>query len=476
MLSPFALRVQGTLRKYGLIDERDRVLVAVSGGADSACLLLVLKELGVPLAVVHLNHGLRGADSDQDEMFTRDLAATLKVPFFVRRTQIADEPGNLEDAGRRARKEFFREVAHRERFTKVAVAHTREDRAETFLLNLFRGAGLEGLVSMPPISGEIIRPLIEVGRQEVEDYLRERGQSWRTDVTNRDLSFARNRVRHVVIPTLAAEFNPRLVETLSRTIQIVESEDAGMRALVEEWLNKNGAARGDEFVVHLGALAMEPEAFVRRIVRGALRRAGSSLDRVGFDHIEAVRSLLGRGNSGKRVEIPGGMVVERSFDTLIIRRNRPPVAEYNYELAVPGHASVPEIGMTFSAEFVDRLQSPDSRLQVPGSEPANPGVWSLESGVKTLRLTALVDADMLGPCVRIRNWRPGDFYRPAGRPAGKLKRLFQRARIPRSQRQSWPVLVSNSDIVWVASFPVSRDFVPSARSRKIVAIEVSPLL
>jgi len=188
-------------------------------------------------------------------------------------------------------------------------------------------------------------------------------------------------------------------------------------------------------------------ALVRRVLRGALRRAGSELHDVSFDHIENVRMLLEDGKSGKFVEIPGGLQVARDFSRLVFRRTVPAVADYEYELKIPGDVHIPELGKTFRAEIVE-LEASES----PGHR-------------------VFVDADSIGPYVRIRNWKPGDYYRPVGLPAGKLKRLFQRARIPRIHRLSWPVVVSDSTIIWVASFPVSREFAPRGRSQKIVAIE-----
>src|SRR2546426_2079177 len=177
-----------------MLDPQDRVLVGVSGGADSVCLLLALKELGYDVAVAHLNHGLRGATAEEDEAFTRSLSEKLGVRFFAKHVSIS---GSIEAAGREARKDFFTELTRQHGFTRIALAHTRDDRVETFLLNLLRGSGPTGLVSMAPAAGNTIRPLIESSRVEIETYLKDRNQAWRTDSTNLDLNFARNRLRHV---------------------------------------------------------------------------------------------------------------------------------------------------------------------------------------------------------------------------------------------------------------------------------------
>jgi tRNA(Ile)-lysidine synthetase-like protein len=175
------------------------------------------------------------------------------------------------------------------------------------------------------------------------------------------------------------------------------------------------------------------------------------LQDVAFEHVEAVRGLIAGGKSGKKVQIPGGMEVAREFGNLVFREAGQTVPEYEYQLKIPGQIHIPELRKVFRAEIVE-------------SEAA-----------ETTGQRVFVDAESVGPCVRIRNWKPGDYYRPVGLPAGKLKKLFQRARIPRCYRTSWPVIVADSTIIWVASFPVSREFAPRGRSQKIVAFEASEI-
>jgi tRNA(Ile)-lysidine synthase len=428
-----------------MLDPRDRVLAGVSGGADSVCLALVLKELGFEMAIAHVNHGLRGVESDGDEEFTRQLAEKLGVEFFSKKVSLSGP--NIEAAGREARRTFFDDIRCKHVFGKIALAHTRNDRVETFLMNLLRGSGSEGLVSMAPVSGNIIRPLLEMGPDEIERYLQERNQTWRTDSTNFDLGFARNRLRHVVIPALSSEFNPNLIRTLLRTVEVLEGEDAWMRTLTNQFLAENGTKEGEEFVIPVAGLESAHPGLVRRVFRAALRIAGSELHDVTFDHIETVRGLLEHGKSGKFMEIPGGLQVTREFERLVFRLAPGPIADYNYELKIPGEVHIPEVGKLFRAELVE----------MEANDAAGGRVF--------------VDAESIGPYVTIRNWKPGDYYRPVGLPAGKLKKLFQRARIPRGHRTGWPVIVADSTIVWVASFPVSREFVPRGRSKKKVAFE-----
>jgi tRNA(Ile)-lysidine synthase len=267
---------------------------------------------------------------------------------------------------------------------------------------------------------------------------------------NLDLGFTRNRVRHVLIPTLTSEFNPNLIETLAKTVEILTDEDKWMRTITHQWLREHGKEEEDTFVIQSEKLRSSPRGLARRVIRSGLRQLGSELRDVSFEHIEAVRRLLEPGKSGRFVEIPGGLEAAREFDRLVFRRVAGVRPDYEYELQIPGHVHIPELGKIFRAEIIqDKRNLPNA-----GS--------------------VFVDAGSIGPCVRIRNWKPGDYYRPVGLPAGKLKKLFRRARIPRSHRIGWPVVVADSTIVWVASFPVSREFAPGGNTERIVALEALP--
>ena len=460
----FEQKVATTIKQHEMADPRDRVLVAVSGGADSVCLARVLETLGYCLGVAHVNHGLRGADSDADERFVERFAARRGLPFFLKRIRSGELAGNQEAAAREARRSFFRETLGREGFRRVALAHSRDDRTETFLLHLLRGAGTGGLVSMQPASDWLMRPLLETTREEIEAYLEALGQTWCTDVSNRDLQFSRNRVRHEVLPRLAGDFNPRLGDTLSRTMEILSAENDWMDGEARRWVGEHlvvpeggtaPASAGDlnSPRLDIGDLASRHVALVRRILRAALRSAGSDLRDIGFDHLEQVRHLLGEGKSGKVIELPGSIHVERSFDTLLFRSaDFRKEVEYAYELPIPGRVQIPEAGLAFEARIIGAAAE-----DRPGP-PAG----------------ALVDGERLGACVKIRNWKNGDTYDPVGLPKSKLKTLFQQKRIPRSARYRWPVCVAQSSIVWVASFPVSRDFAPTEGSRRIIEFEASP--
>ncbi len=224
-------RVRATIERHGMFRAGQRVGVAVSGGADSVCLLEVLRELApewnLSLTVLHLDHGLRGEESRRDAEFVAQMAARLGLPVVVRRADLQRAAGNLEEAGREARLQFFRQAMAAGTVERVALGHTRRDQAETVLFRILRGSGTAGLAGIRPMTAEgLVRPLIETGREQVEEYLRARGIGWREDATNTSMRFARNRIRHGLMPQLAREWNPQIEATLAHMGEWARAEEA----------------------------------------------------------------------------------------------------------------------------------------------------------------------------------------------------------------------------------------------------------
>src|ERR1700731_3200204 len=236
------LRVLETIARHAMIRSGDRIGVAVSGGADSVALLRLLAELraqlGIQLYVLHFHHQLRGAAADEDELFVAHLAREFGFDFVADRADVAGEARrngwNLEDAGRRLRYEFFASAAASRGLNRVAVAHTADDQAETVLAHLLRGTGLAGLAGIYPVAGLIIRPLLEIRREELRDYLSVLGQSWREDATNQDTTRMRARIRHRLLPLLQQDFDPSSVTRLARLAGSAREEEAFWRALEDE--------------------------------------------------------------------------------------------------------------------------------------------------------------------------------------------------------------------------------------------------
>ena len=330
MRLPFLVAaVDRALRAAGPLPSRATIVVGLSGGADSVALTDALAALrrrrGLRLVAAHLDHGLRPG-SAEDAAFCAGLCRSLDVPLRSGRADVraraAREKGGIEQAARRERFAFLRRVAAEEGAAAIAVAHTRDDQAETLLLRLLRGAGATGLAGMRPRSGDVVRPLLAVSRQEVLDYLRERGLAWQEDPSNLDPAHRRNRVRHELLPYLEARFNPRVRAALARTAALLADEAAHVRAEAEALLD--GIAREEDGAVVLrrAPLAGAPKALARAALRQALARAGG-LGQVGADHVERLlRLACAKAPSGRRLPLPGGR--EARFTRDEVRIERPP--------------------------------------------------------------------------------------------------------------------------------------------------------
>jgi len=450
-------RVAGTVRRYRMFEPGQHVGVAVSGGADSVCLLHVLLELApqwdLRLAVLHLNHGLRGEESCQDAQFVRELAASLGLPVIVREVDVARAADNLEQAARRARLDFFREQLAAGAIARVATGHTWNDQAETVLFRFLRGSGSAGLAAVRPVTADgLVRPLIDASRAEIEQYLSQRGIRWREDSSNRDPRFARNRIRRQLMPQLAAEWNPGIAETLHRTAEwwLAEEEywDAEIGRLAAQFLMERDGA----VLVRTEVLRQLPLAVGRRLVRRAVEMAKGDLRGVDFSHIARMMQLL---SSQGRVQAPG-VEAERSLDWVRFVKSgiaREPFDGYRLPVPVPGMVRVPGSGVAISLELIEK---PETFADLD---------YVYNKG------TGWVDWRRLSGSLEIRNWRPGDRYRPKGSAREeKIKTLFQKARIPRWERRHWPVVTDGSTIVWARQFGAAAPFAANSASTMLLRI------
>lgn len=473
-------KLEQAIRRQRLLVPGMRVAVACSGGADSVALVRLLDEgkeaLGLRLLVVHLNHQLRGADSDADEGFTRGLAAQLGLECIVHREDVGARARqgrrNLEEAGRQARLEFFASLLATGKADAVALAHTLDDQAETVLARILRGAGTRGLAGIYPVvetagresAGRLVRPLLGIRRSELRAYLSEREQAWREDASNLDRQRLRNRIRLELLPQL----NPAAVEHLGRLAEQARQEESFWTAIIEERFQALVKRTGEEYQLDVGALlAAAPElaplpvrlageaqgAVARRLLRRILRAVRGDLRRITHTHVESVVRLAAEGQSGQRVELPG-VAVERCFDRLVFRVPQRGAAAPDYQIPVqgPGSVALPS-GRVLTFKLV--------------------AVQELERGYNKRK--AVADAAQTPFPLLVRRWHPGDSYRPAGAARRKkLKRLFQQEGIPVGERRRTPVVLCRGEIVWVPPFGVAAGYGLSARSCTALLIQERP--
>ncbi len=483
-------RVAKTISRYNMLPPGSRVIAAVSGGPDSVCLLHVLMELAsrallhvdLPIEVAHYNHGWRGEESEGDERFVRDLAARWNLRFHVARAQDPDAGGNREQIARRARQEFFKTLNDGTSSIRIATGHTRDDQAETVLLRLLRGSGLAGLSGILPVTAGgpseaarllTVRPLLDVTRADVLQYLRDRDIPWREDSSNRDLRFARNRIRHELLPQLTATWNPRLTDALAHLADLSYEEErwwAGPASPVEK-IRRESRAGGVE--LHIDSLAALPRAVARRTIRRAIAKAKGNLLQVEFEHVERVLELAGREAGEGRIVLPG-LDVRRSFEWIRLAvPSSIPVIE-PIVLAIPGSYLCPD------GKSLLRLELAEARRNGDQAEPASEknGAAGREIPDKvsrqacaTLRTVVVLSLNQIPGDLQLRGWRPGDRYRPTGHTrVRKVAEMFAEARIPSWQRHLWPMVMSGERIVWTRQFGAAAEFAADRQADRVLRI------
>jgi len=445
-------RVLETITRYNMLPRASHVTVAVSGGPDSVCLLEVLRELaprfGLKLSVAHFNHRLRGATSDEDEQFVAKLAARSGLRCYCAAANIARSKDNLEQAARRARRSFFGELIRKGYTDRIALGHTRDDQAETVLFRLLRGSGLPGLAGIYPATAEgHIRPFLEITRAEVEQFLRSRGLEWREDATNRDPRFARNRIRHSLLPQMEREWNPRIADALAHLADLAHEEERWWRAEIDRIAADLLEHRSKGIEVRAEALAGLPRAVARRLVRHAMAEVKGDLRRIDYPHVEQVLELAGRAGGEGRLRLPDLSVI-RSFGWVRIAQGGPPEAFPLVNLVVPGTYGVPG-------------GSSELRFEVAGKTMSEPCVT----------LKAELCLRLIPTPLELRGWRPGDHYRPAGQSRDqKLKEMFQRARVPSWQRPLWPIVTGAGKILWAREFGAAAEFTAERKRGPVLQV------
>ncbi len=455
-----------TCARHGMIRPGDRVGVAVSGGADSVALLRLLEELspalGITLVVVHFQHGLRGEEGAGDQQFVARLAEERGLEFLAGGEDVAgwarEHHHNLEDAGRRLRYAYFARLVAEHRASRIAVGHTADDQAETVLAHVLRGTGLAGLGGIHPVAADVVRPLLDVRRATLREWLVSIGQPWREDSSNSDRSRMRARLRSELLPQLEKDFQPEIVSRLSNLSGLARDEEKLWLALIEDRFrvlvteSPQGLSLSVESLLSplpwlQNAPADASVAISRRLVRRIVEGIAGHRQGLTARHVEQVLRLARQSTSGHRTELPHGITVERCFETVHFSPAPRPEATgaagstYSYVLELsagaPAEVTIPAIRRRVCLKVVDW---PPARGETRDSAEA-------------------LDADLLHPPCLLRNWQPGDVYRPPGRrKQRKIKELFREVRIPAGERASWPVLACGGRVVWVRGLGVNEEF------------------
>ena len=455
-------KVLAMVRTHSLLTAGDRAVIGVSGGPDSVALLHIMlqmqKEYNLYLHVAHLNHQFRGKDADEDARFVADLAREWGVDCTVRVVDVpalSREKGlSPEDAGRQARYALFSGVAKENGCNRIIVAHHRDDQAETILLNLIRGAGLEGLTGMKPIREDrIIRPLLHVSRQEVEAYCQEHKLHSRQDASNLQTDYRRNKIRLQLIPFIEKEFNPQFRKALGRTAVILADENEMMQSLADEIVQQQQKMSENECSIPVDILRNEPVALQRRIVRKMIANWHGSTVGLAYEHIEQIIRLVRNMRTGKRIPLPGGLEAFIEYGELGIRSlEKMSISEpVTRAMVIPGITEVPELDYCFEANY----QQQDM----------------LEKNRDTNII--YVDPEKVELPLSIRTRKDGDrLSLPGGKGSSKVKKILIDMKIRQAERGLIPLLVDAKDrIIWIVGMKTSDFCVPGPAKKGDIRIQ-----
>jgi tRNA(Ile)-lysidine synthase len=448
-----------TIHDFNLFQKGDKICVAYSGGRDSTALLSLLLEIqrdwDISLYLGHFNHGIR-ASSDDDERFVRKIASSQKIPLFVESVDVPSYAKrnrlNLEESGRLLRYEFLDRIAETIGEAKIATGHTMSDQAETFFLRLIRGSGSRGLAGIyPVIDSRVIRPLLRIEREEIEDYLKKKRLEYCIDESNFDPSFMRNRIRIDLIPYLQKNFDPKIVPRLGKLTSLLMEEDSLLDSLSADKTRDVLLERDDRVALDIKKLLGLPLAIQRRVVRHFIHALKGDLRRISFEDVEKILKL----DEGKEFSLKGSLVLKREQGLIFVKEGMPSKVQYAYSWMENQILDIGELGMRFVGTRQENLKFSSMRTDN--------------------YIEAYLDLDKLQFPLHVRNRQDGDRYQPLGSPGRKkLKEIMRAKNIPRPERGRNPVFLSGDEIVWVLGLPVSEKHKITPKTRTAFVVSVIP--
>lgn len=465
-----------TIERHRMLAPGDTVITAISGGADSTALLIILAELreeyGIRVEAAHVNHGLRGGESKRDEKHAVALARTLGLNVHVTHVSVKKiarrDKISVQETGRKIRDGFFRKILEVSDGARIATGHTLDDNVETFLMRLVTGSGPQGLSGISPCDPPYIRPLIDVPRREIEEFLSKQGVPWVEDSSNRSNAYTRNRVRSEILPLLL-EINPRARENIAGAITRLREMYKSMDAATAEILA--GPERSGS-TVSTTVLDELPDGIKKEVVKKLIYGAPHDDEqplRIDESHINAVCRLASGPSRGERsVDLPAGLRAVRTYDRLGIAPAVPKsIPRTPIPIAVPGSTALDGWQATIDAELIKRKQGIKKRPTAASDE--------YSSGTDRAESVVHLDADLLDAPLSVRARLPGDRISPGGGSGSKkLKEYFIDRKVERSRRDSIPIVACGEIPVWVVGFTVDRRFQVTEKTERILKLSFIP--
>lgn len=451
-------KVHKNILDYNLIKKDDTIVVGVSGGPDSMALLYVLLELrrvfSYKILVAHVNHGVRGEEALADQLFVESKAEELNLPYYFKNVDMngyaKEKKISSEEAGRELRYGFFREILKSHKNGKIAVAHNKNDQAETLLLRIMRGTGIDGLKGMEFISEDIIRPILNISREEIESFIDSQGIETVLDKTNLVPIYNRNKVRLELLPYIRDNFNPNIVNSLWRLSQISEIDSDYLNKTAEEKYNfivKN--VDKHSIIIDNNLLSREASSMKLRIIRLAIFKILGSLQGISEQNIQDVIDLHENNKTGKQIDLPGGVISRLSYNDLIFEKiDKGFVKDYSYSLRL-GENLFPDLGLSLDLSLIDK--------ELYDSNQRNKKYF---------------DYELIKGKLNIRNRRNGDKFIPFGmKGSKKVKDYFIDEKIARDKRDRISLLTDDENIIWIVGFATSDLYRVTENTKKILVVD-----
>ena len=449
------------VEQFQMIQEQDKIIVGMSGGADSVCLVLVLllmrEKFSLSLEIAHLHHGIRGEEADRDARYVEQFCREHHLPFHLKKVKAAEfarEEGlTVEEAGRRLRYDFFQKVAKENGGDKIAVAHNKNDQAETILFHLIRGTGLKGLLGIPPKNGQVIRPLLCVERGEIEDFLQEKGISFCMDSTNSGEDYTRNKIRNRILPYIMEEINPKAIDAISRTGEVLRQVEQDIKMQVDELeeaylepLEKEGGCRirGDVF-------ENLPKTIRDELILRAFEQVAGNKKDFSRKHREMIYGLLA-GETGKVGNLPYGVVARNEYGDLYLEKACQVTEVVFFQKEVPlknGRVYLNE------RDFLEISIEDYKKNEV----------------ISKKTYTKWFDYDIIKDTLQIRCRKSGDRIVVDQRGGSKkIKDYFMDEKIPRNQRDEILLLTQGQEVLWIIGYRISEAYKITENTKRVLKV------
>ncbi|NLZ54062.1 MAG: tRNA lysidine(34) synthetase TilS [Thermoanaerobacteraceae bacterium] len=447
-----------TIKKYNMVQKGDKIIVGVSGGPDSVCLLHLFNKfrdnLGIFLYVAHLDHMFRGKESEEDAHFVKALCQKWDIPFFSEKIDVpkfATKFGlSPEDAARRVRYDFFRRVKEQINAQKIATGHNQNDHEETILMNILRGTGLDGLMGIDAVRGSYIRPLIEIPRNEIEKHLEQEDIPFRIDATNLTTDYFRNSLRLELIPLIREKYCPHLGQSLRRLSEIARRD----LTFMEEATEKAGVhvirRESGKVIIDVKRFSEQHEAIKYRLVRTAVEILSGNVKDFEIRHTKLLADFIEKALPGSMVDLPKNLQGIKEYDVFILSKvSFDEIPDYSYMLSVPGQITIKEIGVSIKAYI-----RPKDKIKI-----------TTDTNI------AYLDYDKIDSNLIIRSRRTGDRFKPLGGIGfKKLKNFFIDEKVPRRKRNQVPIVEANGKIVWVGGMRIDDRFKVTEETRRVLVL------